>query len=231
MAAVLQVSKYPGRHGLRGLLVHRCRVARAAARPVLGRCVLDEWLACFRGADGKPVVLRDRCLHRSGRFSAGTASAGRLICPYHGWKYDAGGTSVAVPSTPTPPQLCNPPYPCWSRRLCLRRLNRDAPRRHPPFSMPHTGEPGWRHLRLQNRFANTVANCVENFIDIPHTAFVQPASSAAAAASRSAASVARENGAVHVRYRNERANLGSFGWFLNPGGGRSYTLTASMYPT
>ena len=186
---------------------------------VLGRCVLDEWLACFRGAEGQPVVLRDRCLHRGGRLSAGTAHAGRLICPYHGWEYDAGGNVVSVPSTPTLPKLCNPAYPVQERDgYVYVRLNRNAPADIAPFSMPHYGEAGWRHLRLQNRFANTVANCVENFIDIPHTAFVHRGIFRRSRGERICASIARENGSVHVRYRNERANLGSFGWLLNPRG-------------
>lgn len=43
-----------------------------------------------------------------------------------------------------------------------------------PFPMPHYREPGWETVRVINRFRNTVTNCVENFIDIPHTAFVHP---------------------------------------------------------
>ena len=35
---------------------------------VLSRMVLGEWLAIFRGADGLPVALRDRCMHRNSRL-------------------------------------------------------------------------------------------------------------------------------------------------------------------
>jgi phenylpropionate dioxygenase-like ring-hydroxylating dioxygenase large terminal subunit len=71
---------------------------------------------------------------------------------------------------------------------------------------------------LQNRFANSVANCVENFIDIPHTAFVHRGIFRSTRGERLAATVARADGAVHVAYRNERGNLGTYRWFLNPGG-------------
>ena len=64
----------------------------------------------------------------------------------------------------------------------------------------------------------TVANCVENFIDIPHTAFVHRGIFRASRGERLAATVHRESGAVRVVYRNERRNLGSYRWFLNPRG-------------
>lgn len=185
----------------------------------LGRCVLDEWLACFRDARGHAVVLRDRCLHRSGRLSTGTVRAGRLVCPYHGWEYDAEGNVVAVPSAPAMAKLCNPAYPVLERDgYVYVRLNRDAPPGIMPFRMPHYEQAGWKHVRLQNRFDNTVANCVENFIDIPHTAFVHRGIFRHSRGERIRASITRENASMHVRYRNERANLGSFGWLLNPRG-------------
>lgn len=184
---------------------------------LLARQVLDEWLVCFRGDDGRPAVLRDRCLHRSARLSAGVVSAGRLTCPYHGWTYDGAGRVVAIPSMRSVPGLCNPPYPVEEADgYVYVRLNRDSSADIRPFAMPHHAEPGWKHLRLQNRFANNVANCVENFIDIPHTAFVHSRIFRRSSGERIAASVVREHGAVRVRYRNERGNLGTFGWFLNP---------------
>jgi phenylpropionate dioxygenase-like ring-hydroxylating dioxygenase large terminal subunit len=32
-------------------------------KTVLARTVLGEWLAIFRGENGEPVALRDRCWH------------------------------------------------------------------------------------------------------------------------------------------------------------------------
>ena len=186
---------------------------------VISRCVLDEWLVCYRGADGTPALLRDRCLHRGGRLSDGTVRQGALRCPYHGWTYDGAGTVISVPSMSEPPGLCNPPYPMAERDgYVYVRLNRQAATDILPFAMPHYQEPGWKHLRLQNRFASNVANCVENFIDIPHTAFVHAGIFRRSSGERIEATVAREGGAVHVSYRNERGNLGRFQWFLNPHG-------------
>ncbi|MES1205108.1 MAG: aromatic ring-hydroxylating dioxygenase subunit alpha [Pseudomonadota bacterium] len=46
------------------------------------------------------------------------------------------------------------------------------PPRRPPFRTPHFGEPGWTVYTMVTRFPNGVTNLIENFMDVPHTAFV-----------------------------------------------------------
>jgi phenylpropionate dioxygenase-like ring-hydroxylating dioxygenase large terminal subunit len=190
-------------------------------RDVLARRVLDRCLACFRGADGMPAVLDDRCLHRNAPLSMGRVEAGELACAYHGWRYDGRGRVTAIPSMDVRDigLRCSRPYPVVEREgYVYARLRHDAPAGIAPFPMPHHGEPGWGHVRLQSRFANNVDNCVENFIDIPHTAFVHRGIFRSTRGERIAARVVREGGKVHVDYRNERRNLGTWSWLLNPRG-------------
>jgi phenylpropionate dioxygenase-like ring-hydroxylating dioxygenase large terminal subunit len=187
----------------------------------LARRLFDENLVCFRNAAGTPTVLRDRCLHRNAPLSAGQVREGLLHCPYHGWAYDGEGRVAAIPALG--PQLsqrhCSAPFAVIEQQgFVYARLAREAPADIRPFDMPHHGEPGWHSLRLQNRFANTVANCVENFIDIPHTAFVHRRIFRSSTGERLTARVERKNAQVHIEYRNERDNLGSWRWFLNPRG-------------
>lgn len=189
---------------------------------VLGRQVLDEWLVCFRAKSGRPVILQDRCLHRSGRLSKGCSSNGRLTCPYHGWVYDEEGKVAKMPAAG--------PEHSSARRLCARMFESCetdgyvyvrlvvGERASDPFKMPHFGETGWHSVRLTNRFRNTVGNCVENFIDVPHTAFVHRGIFRSPQGDRVTARVSRKEGQVKVIYNNERRNLGSFSWFLNPSG-------------
>lgn len=189
------------------------------ANHACGFRILDERLVGFRDADGHAVVLRDRCLHRNAPLSAGTVHDGTIACPYHGWTYDGRGRVVGIPSMGRSFDRthCSPPFPVVERDgYVYVRLNAAAPAPREPFSMPHYREPGWVNLRLRNRFHNTVANCVENFIDIPHTAFVHRGIFRATQGERISATVVRNQDEVHVTYRNERANLGSYRWFLNP---------------
>ena len=188
----------------------------------LARCVLDERLVCFRGLDGSATVLRDRCLHRNAPLSDGRVREGLLACPYHGWVYDGQGQVVTIPAMG--PMLtqhhCLQPYPAIERDgFVYVRLNREGPVDITPFPMPQYGAPGWKTLRLQNRFQNNVSNCVENFIDIPHTAFVHKGIFRSSTGERLQACVTRTSGQVHIAYDNERSNLGRYRWFLNPRGG------------
>ena len=190
---------------------------------VLARQVLDEWLVVFRGVDGAPAILQDRCSHRNSRLSLGKVCAGHLQCPYHGWTYNAEGQVTAVPAEGD-----------GFQRLAERRARRYACREQDgyvyvriaetpteavePFPMPHWGVAPWRHIRLVNRIANNVTNCVENFIDVPHTVFVHPGIFRKSRGQLIEATLTRENGSVIVDYKNETDNLGWFSWFLNPKG-------------
>jgi phenylpropionate dioxygenase-like ring-hydroxylating dioxygenase large terminal subunit len=57
-------------------------------------------LVLFRGADGRPAALLDRCIHRGVALSLGRVRDGCIECPFHGWRYDAAGRVVNVPWNP-----------------------------------------------------------------------------------------------------------------------------------
>jgi phenylpropionate dioxygenase-like ring-hydroxylating dioxygenase large terminal subunit len=188
---------------------------------VLARSVLGERLACFRGEDGKAAVLPDRCLHRNAPLSLGRVQDGTLACPYHGWRYAGDGRVIHIPSQPPATDYGHCLTPFDSQEIdgyVYVRLNGLASSDIAPWRCAHHGERGWRRVRLSNHFANTVTNCVENFIDIPHTAFVHTGIFRTTQGQRIVASIERKQGAVHVVYHNERANLGTWRWFLNPRG-------------
>lgn len=194
----------------------------AQLRPdaVLARSVLGERLACFRGENGAAAVLPDRCLHRNAPLSLGQVRDGMLTCTYHGWCYAGDGRVMHIPSQPPATDYGHCLTPFESQEVdgyVYVRLSR-ATSTSAPWRFAHHAERGWRHVRLCNRFANTVTNCVENFIDIPHTAFVHTGIFRTTQGQRIAASVKRKDGAVQVIYRNETANLGTWRWFLNPRG-------------
>jgi phenylpropionate dioxygenase-like ring-hydroxylating dioxygenase large terminal subunit len=194
---------------------------------VLHRRILGEWIALFQDETGAPVALEDRCLHRCARLSKGRVVAGRLQCAYHGWTYDSQGRVTAIPSEgPGGPNSQHRRARTYEIRIQddyiyvrLNDQNNDTSGRwSEPFRTPFYKAQGWASIRLQNQFQNTVTNCVENFVDIPHTSFVHPKVFRDPQQERFTARVRRSNGSVIVEYRNERANLGVFSWFLNPDG-------------
>ena len=193
------------------------------AEKVLARKVLGEWLAVFRDDQGKAVVVQDRCKHRATQLSKGKMENGCLVCPYHGWTYDGTGEVVAVPSEGKNfKRAASRRVPSYTTMeadgyVYVRLADaEDAPLK--PFKMRHYGEPGWHTVRLINHFNNTVTNCVENFIDIPHTVYVHPGIFRNERRQEIEVDITRKDGVVKATYRNETDNLGWFSRFLNPGG-------------
>jgi phenylpropionate dioxygenase-like ring-hydroxylating dioxygenase large terminal subunit len=188
---------------------------------VLQRKVLGEWLALFRDENGQPAALRDRCMHRNAPLSKGVVHNGQLQCGYHGWVYDRSGTVVAVPAE-------GDKFTASKRRCAVRyataehdgfvyvRLDKEAPADLTPYRLPHQDEPGWKTIRLVNRFRNNVTNCAENFIDVPHTVYVHDKIFRVARNQRVDAKIRRVAGSVLVEYHGEDSNLGWFSRFLNP---------------
>jgi len=185
---------------------------------VLARTVLGEPLALFRDADGRPAALEDRCRHRAAPLSRGLVDAGRLRCGYHGWVYAATGNVVEVPSSP-----CGAAAGCSVRAFpaiecdgyVYVRPAIEGPAGGTPFAVPHLGEPGWGHIRLVHRFRAGVTECVENFVNVPHTAWVHPVLFRSRRDERLRVVVTRREGTVTVDYHGERANLGLAASFLN----------------
>ena len=187
---------------------------------VLSRMVLGEWLVVFRGDKGQPVVLRDRCIHRHSRLSPGKVHQGRLQCPYHGWTYDSSGQVVAVPAEGMDFKACavrrTLSYPVVEQDGYIYvQLTEQPSEIFSPFSMPHYRQPGWETVRVINRFENSVSNCAENFIDIPHTASVHPGIFRTARQQCIKMTVERKQGTTIATYENETTNLGWFQRFLN----------------
>lgn len=68
-------------------------------KPVQVR-VAGERIVLFRGSDGRLAALIDRCPHRGVALSLGRVEGGNLVCPFHGWRFDAEGKNCHVPWSP-----------------------------------------------------------------------------------------------------------------------------------
>jgi nitrite reductase/ring-hydroxylating ferredoxin subunit len=67
---------------------------------VVPALLLGERLVVWRSDAGHVGVWNDRCPHRGMRLSMGATRAGSLICPYHGWEFDAEGACSHIPAHP-----------------------------------------------------------------------------------------------------------------------------------
>jgi phenylpropionate dioxygenase-like ring-hydroxylating dioxygenase large terminal subunit len=69
-------------------------------RRPLGRELFGRRIALFRGPDGRACAVGARCPHRGADLSQGRCIEGTLECPFHGWRFDARGRCVSIPSQP-----------------------------------------------------------------------------------------------------------------------------------
>ncbi len=145
--------------------------------------VLGMELALFRRkSDRKLIALSNLCVHRGGSISDGWTEGDCIVCPYHGWQYDADGACTKIPANPLdhpiPKKAHVDAYPAEEHYGLVWVFMGDLPAAErppiPPF--PEFGQPGWRAVYGEFTWKAHYSRVVENGIDIAHTPFVHAAS-------------------------------------------------------
>ena len=55
-------------------------------------------MICIANLWGKLTAMDNECLHQGGSLGQGTVDNGKVVCPWHGWRYDPKtGASVDHP--------------------------------------------------------------------------------------------------------------------------------------
>jgi phenylpropionate dioxygenase-like ring-hydroxylating dioxygenase large terminal subunit len=158
--------------------------------------LLDEWHVMGRSSDldttaplsarllGEDLVLwrdgnrimawQDLCVHRGTRLSLGRVEDGCLICPYHGWSYNAEGRCVLIPAHPDqpPPARARAVTYAVQERYGLVWVSLGTPSRDPaPF--PEWDDPAFRKVQMgPYAFNATPYRVIENALDVTHFPFV-----------------------------------------------------------
>jgi 5,5'-dehydrodivanillate O-demethylase len=60
--------------------------------------LVGEDFTLYRGEDGTPHAVANRCAHRGTQLSTGWVEGDCIRCFYHGWKYDGAGQCVEQPA-------------------------------------------------------------------------------------------------------------------------------------
>lgn len=130
----------------------------------------------WRPAAGEPAVAAvDECPHRGARLSQGWLADGCVVCPYHGWRFDADGACTLVPQNeptlPIPPRARLVTVHC-EERYGLVWVCVGTPRAGVP-DFPHASDDGYtlRHEFLEE-WAASAPRVVDNSLDISHVAWV-----------------------------------------------------------
>ena len=81
--------------------------------------LLGENIIGFRTTSGVPALIQNACAHRGASLFFGRNEEEGLRCVYHGWKFDASGQCVDMPSEPAESNFKSKikarAYPCVER--------------------------------------------------------------------------------------------------------------------
>jgi vanillate O-demethylase monooxygenase subunit len=144
---------------------------------LFARTICGEAILFWRTQDGALTALPDRCVHR--RFPLSRAPSrlvdDQVVCGYHGFTYDAGGTCVAVPGQTRIPRTARLlPYPVVEQDSFVwvfigDRAKADASRipRAPWLVSPdYTTVAGMEPLRARYSLL------VDNLLDLSHETYL-----------------------------------------------------------
>lgn len=131
----------------------------------------------FRGKDGQPIALEDRCPHKNLPLSIGKVKDGNIECAYHGWRFNQVGKCTMIPchgpkESIKKMKLRVPKYDVieqdgwiWMSLENINANKKDAPRK-----LEQLKKYGWFDITYK-----TIASpdlVLENGMDSPHTCFV-----------------------------------------------------------
>jgi phthalate 4,5-dioxygenase len=135
--------------------------------------LLGEKLIAFSDTEGKIGLLDEFCAHRRVSLWFGRNEECGLRCPYHGWKYDATGQCVDLPSHPDlAPRMKLKSYPCVERGDVIWAYM------GPPELQPAPPSYEWALVPDERRFiTKRLQECnylqaVEGGIDSSHSSFL-----------------------------------------------------------
>jgi phenylpropionate dioxygenase-like ring-hydroxylating dioxygenase large terminal subunit len=139
--------------------------------------LLGQPLVLWRGIDRQARASLDLCVHRGTALSLGWVNGDELVCPYHGWRYQADGRCTAIPQLEDPgrvPAKARIPVFRCHERYGLVWVALEEPR-WPLPEVPELENGSWALLTAgPYRWQCDAARQVENFTDFGHFPWVHP---------------------------------------------------------
>ncbi|WP_338442597.1 aromatic ring-hydroxylating dioxygenase subunit alpha [Synechococcus elongatus IITB4] len=145
-----------------------------------------EAIALYRDGSGQIQALSDRCVHRGAALSSGWVENDCLVCPYHGWQYDAQGHCRKIPANTEQQRI-----PFAAKVLHYDAIERyglvwlfygDLPEaERPPLPpLPEYDDPAWRTVQGEVTYTTHYTRVTENLMDFAHAPFTHSGSFGAA---------------------------------------------------
>ncbi len=167
--------------------------------PPVRATVLSERLIAFRDSDGRIGLVDEFCAHRRVSLWFGRNEEGGLRCPYHGWKYDASGQCVEVPSEPVESGFAQrvklKAYPCIESGGVIWTYM------GPTELQPRAPDFEWQHVPAAHRYVSkrwqesNYLQALEGALDGAHVSFLH---------SGALANEPMRKGSRGAQYQNDR---------------------------
>lgn len=142
----------------------------------LARTLLGEPMVLFRGPDGKPSALNDRCPHRKYPLSRGRVIDGQIECGYHGARFAGSGACTLIPGQEAIPARFGAKCYRVEERHSLVWLWGGEPQHADPALIPAAWgineEPGWRPVFGYHYVRGNYQLVLDNILDLTHVAYV-----------------------------------------------------------
>ena len=142
---------------------------------LLARTFLDERVVLFRGDDGTPAALADRCCHRFAPLSLGDLEPGGLRCRYHGLKFNRLGQCIEIPGqAEIAPAMCVRSYPLVERHGLVWIWMGDPSLADPAriVDCHWNTDPDWVAARGYLHYQANYQIIADNLLDFSHLTFV-----------------------------------------------------------
>ncbi|GAA1715299.1 aromatic ring-hydroxylating dioxygenase subunit alpha [Streptomyces yatensis] len=149
---------------------------REIGRELLGRTILNEPIAFYRTeSDDTVIALADRCVHRRYPLTAGRLDGDTVVCGYHGFTYDTGGTCVFVPGQKRVPRTARvPSYPVVEQDSLVWVWIGD-PALADPHAVPRApwlADPRWTTVGGMEPIDADYGLLVDNLLDLSHETYL-----------------------------------------------------------
>ena len=155
-----------------------CIASELADGPI-ARTVLGEKLVMFRGDDGLPGILADRCPHRFVRLSSGRVIGNAIECPYHGLRFDVTGQCVHQPFEQGEPAPHNRTHswPTFEKGGLIWGWAGESESADPaliPASLAILDDPNLKTVHGYLCVAGNYQLVVDNLLDLSHVDYIHP---------------------------------------------------------
>lgn len=148
-------------------------------KQMIALTLLGEPVVLYRKANGTPIALEDRCIHRFAPLSLGRIEGDNLRCMYHGILFSEAGTALEIPGQEMiPRRACVASHPVRERGGWLWVWMGEAAEADETLLPPVYGldNPGWFLPQDRLDYACNYQLINDNLTDLGHLTWVHSAS-------------------------------------------------------